>query len=174
MKPLVLAVVMTVVLAGCTPAINNALNGGVTPTPAVSPTPEIEVDDQTNTGDQVNDAMDTLDEKASVKTVTLQAQNNSGQSGTAVLTEMDDSTVKVILNMRGGSFTAPQPAHIHVGVCPNPGAVQYPLTNVVNGSSETTLNVNMDTLMASADQLAINVHKSAAEASVYTACGNVK
>jgi hypothetical protein len=161
MKSLFLVGLLAVVMAGCTPAINQALNGGITPTPVSSAIP----DDQ---------AMDTLDENASVKTVTLQAQNNSGQSGTAVLTELNGSSVRVVLNMQGGTFTQPQPAHIHSGACPNPGAVQYPLTNVVNGTSETTLNVSMDTLMQSADQLAVNVHKSTAEASVYTACGNIK
>jgi hypothetical protein len=82
--------------------------------------------------------------------------------------------VSVVLSLKGGKFMAPQPAHIHVGSCPTPGAVKYPLTNVVNGKSVTMLNVSMKELLASSDKLAINVHKSAAEVTNYTACGDLQ
>jgi hypothetical protein len=94
--------------------------------------------------------------------------NNSGQKGTAVLEETGGK-VKVTLTMTGTKYTAAQPAHIHVGVCPGVGAVKWPLTSVMNGKSVTVLDVTMADL-AGAGPLAINVHKSAAEASVYTSC----
>lgn len=94
--------------------------------------------------------------------------NNSGQKGTAVLEETAGK-VKVTLTMTGTKYTAAQPAHIHVGVCPGVGAVKYPLTGVNGGRSITMLDVSMADL-AAAGPLAVNVHKSAAEASVYTAC----
>ena len=94
--------------------------------------------------------------------------NNSGQKGIAVLEETAGK-VKVTLTMTGTKYTAAQPAHIHVGVCPGVGAVKFPLTGVSGGKSVTMLTVSMADL-AAAGPLAINVHKSAAEASVYTAC----
>lgn len=65
------------------------------------------------------------------------------------------------------------PAHIHAGACPTPGAVSYPLAAVTAGRSETTLTVSTKELLAQLP-LAINVHKSAAELSVYVACGDLK
>jgi hypothetical protein len=111
-------------------------------------------------------------DKGDSMTVTLGEQNDLGQSGTATLTE-ENGQVKVVLSLTGGTFAEPQPAHIHMGMCPKPGEVVYPLTNVVNGQSETMLATTMADLKAKGD-LAVNVHKSAAEASVYTACGNLE
>lgn len=106
-------------------------------------------------------------------TLDLTEQNDLGQSGVATLVEDVDGNLVVTLAMIGGEFTEPQPAHIHVGACPEPGAVEYPLTNVVDGESETTLDVSWADLVALGEPLAINVHKSATEASVYTACGDL-
>ncbi len=105
------------------------------------------------------------------KTVLLSEQNKSGVSGSAVLREANGQ-VTVALNLTGAPKTTPQPAHIHVGACPNVGTVKYPLTNVVNGASETSLNVTLSQL-AGEQPLAINVHKSAAQITVYTACGDL-
>src|SRR5688500_12557657 len=108
--------------------------------------------------------------------VVLMEQNNSGQSGTATFTLSDDgSSITVEIDISGGS-AVPQPAHIHIGSCedldPNPF---YPLTSVVNGKSVTVITeadvVDLDYEVS--NQFAVNVHKSAAEASVYVACGNI-
>ena len=104
--------------------------------------------------------------------VTFSEQNDSGESGMATLVEKD-GMLTVALAMEGGPTDVPQPAHIHVGVCPDVGAVSYPLSNVVNGASETTLEVTLAQL-ESETPLAINVHKSVPEASVYTACGDLQ
>jgi hypothetical protein len=105
-------------------------------------------------------------------TVTLDQQNSSGQSGTAVLQDMGDGTTKVTVNISGGSAVA-QPAHIHDGPCatlnPKP---KYPLTSLVNGTSETIVNQPLSDLADGT--YAINVHKSATEASVYVSCGNIE
>lgn len=102
-------------------------------------------------------------------TVILKPVNNYNEAGTVVFKE-ESGQVKVIVNLTGYIKDVVQPAHIHMGVCPGVGAVKYPLTSIVNGSSVTTLSVSLDELKK-ALPLAINVHKSATEVSVYTACG---
>lgn len=104
-------------------------------------------------------------------TVTLSQQNKSGESGTATLAEVDGK-VTVTLNLTGAPADVTQPAHIHVGACPDVGAVKYPLTSPVNGVSETVLDVTLDQLRSELP-LGVNVHKSAKEVSVYVSCGDL-
>ena len=106
-------------------------------------------------------------------TVSMDAQNNTKQSGRATLTDMDGKKTKVVIEVGSGSAGVAQPAHIHMGSCPNPGAVLYPLQNVVNGRSETMLEVSLASLKDKLP-LAVNVHKSAAEAKLYMSCGNIQ
>ena len=103
-------------------------------------------------------------------TVTLSEQNKSGERGSATLKEVGGKIV-VSLNLTGVPV-ATQPAHIHTGACPKVGGVKYPLTFPVGGKSETTLDVTLTQLLAQLP-LAINVHKSATEAAVYVACGDL-
>ncbi len=107
---------------------------------------------------------------SSEMTVVLAEENKSGESGTATLKEVEGKTV-VTLTLTG--YANPQPAHIHIGACPGVGAVKYPLTNVINGQSVTTLNVTLAELRQ-ALPLAINVHQSATKITDYTACGALK
>jgi LPXTG-motif cell wall-anchored protein len=84
---------------------------------------------------------------------------------------MGDNQIKVTIKVANGSAT-PQPAHIHKGTCATLDPVPaYPLNNVVNGMSETVVNVGMAQLAQG--QYAINVHKSAAEVSTYVSCGDI-
>ena len=107
-------------------------------------------------------------------TVQLKAQNGSGEAGTATIKWVSDSDVMVSVNLSGGgaAMSEPQPAHIHKGTCatldPKP---TFPLTNVVNGKSDTTVMTSLASLTS--ESYAINVHKSAAEASVYVSCGDI-
>ena len=103
--------------------------------------------------------------------VAMSAQNNSGMSGTATLIDMNGSTL-VKVNLTGAPAGATQPAHIHTGSCANIAGVVYPLTFPVGGVSETTLDVSLDAILAQLP-LALNVHKSAEEVSVYVACGDL-
>jgi Ni,Fe-hydrogenase III small subunit len=122
---------------------------------------------------QIQQPVEEIAEEVGVpqEVVVLGEQNESGQVGTATLTE-EDGRVTVSINVTGGDEEVPQPAHIHMGTCPNPGEVIYPLSNVVDGDSETTLEVTMEDLKSKMP-LAINVHKSARESGVYVACGNL-
>lgn len=139
------------------------LLGACIPQPGVTPTPTPE------------DVMEKTTEEGAMmegeKAYTLTAQSGSGQTGTAKLEEVDGQ-VRVTLDLTDLGDTA-QPAHIHTGACPTPGEVTYPLTNVVNGQSSTVLSVSLKDLLAEMP-LAVNVHKSAAEASVYTSCADIK
>ena len=110
--------------------------------------------------------------KKNTVSLSLNVLNNSNQSGSATLTDVDGKKTKVVVEVGSGPAGTAQPAHIHIGACPNPGAVTYPLKNIVNGRSETMLDVSLLTLKEKLP-LAVNVHKSAAEAKVYVSCGDL-
>jgi hypothetical protein len=105
-------------------------------------------------------------------TAKLSPQNNSGESGTATLTKSGDKQTKVVLNVTGAPAGVSQPVHIHKGTCdkldPKPA---FPLSPVVNGKSETTVNASLDSLQKGG--YAINGHKSAQEVSTYVFCGGL-
>ncbi len=103
--------------------------------------------------------------------VTMSALNASGETGTATLSDVEGKA-KVVINLAGAPLGLPQPAHIHVGSCPNPGAVKYPLSNVIDGKSETMLSISIDQLLKELP-LAVNVHKSAADLKTYVSCGDI-
>jgi hypothetical protein len=110
-------------------------------------------------------------------TVTMNAQNDSGESGTATLSEQNGQLV-VTVNLQNGT-SAPQPAHIHKGTCASLDPAPFiPLTSVVNGQATTTIDLGTNaTVKSLADltsgQYAINVHKSAAEVKTYVSCGDI-
>jgi hypothetical protein len=104
-------------------------------------------------------------------TVTLQAQNASGQNGSATLTPQGDATRVVILLGNAPQGVA-QPAHIHLGQCDQlDPAPKWKLEAVRDGQSSTLVPVPLDRLLK--EQAAINVHKSAEEVQVYVSCGNI-
>ena len=102
--------------------------------------------------------------------VQLQEQNFSGESGNVTLTATGSKT-KVDIEMASYAANA-QPAHIHKGTCakldPTPA---YPLQNVVNGKSVTTVDVPLTKLLSG--KYAINMHRSAKQLKVYVACGDI-
>lgn len=100
--------------------------------------------------------------------LTLTAVGESGQSGTATLTEADGSTtVEVALT----GATGTQNAHIHAGTCAETGAVAHALTDLTDGASTTVLAMTLAELEAEGPNY-INVH-DAADATVSTACGDL-
>ncbi len=103
-------------------------------------------------------------------TINLGAGRDADQSGTARLTARGNKT-EVVLNIKPGAAGVEQPAHIHEGACPAVGAVKYPLTNLTDGRSTTTVDVPLASLLTGG--FSINAHKSAAEIGVYVACGGI-
>jgi hypothetical protein len=103
------------------------------------------------------------------ESVVMKAQNGSGENGTAAL---KDTAKGLVVTIHIKNAKGPQPAHIHSGSCAklNP-APEYPLHNVVNGMSVTTVKgVTIGQLNGKA---AINVHKSLTDIPTYVSCGNI-
>jgi Cu/Zn superoxide dismutase len=117
-------------------------------------------------------AMPGMNMGAAAKTlqIPLEAQNSSGESGTATLT---DSAKGLIVKMQVKGGGPAQPAHIHKGTCANlDPKPAYPLQTVTNGTSEMTIpNLTIADLLKA--PYAINVHKSTSELKDYVACGNI-
>jgi hypothetical protein len=117
--------------------------------------------------------MTSLAVAADSATAKLEPQNSSGESGTATLTKAGANQTKVVLEVQGAPSGASQPVHIHKGSCakldPKPA---YPLSPVVNGKSETTVNASLDSLEKGG--YAINGHKSAQDVATYVFCGDLK
>jgi hypothetical protein len=112
------------------------------------------------------------DEFGGTLAVPLVTQNDSGQDGEATLSEVSSDTTRVVLDV-GNAPDNPQPAHIHRGSCENlDPEPAYGLENVVDGKSTTEVNVAMEDLVGQG--FAVNVHKSADEAQVYVACGDIE
>ena len=103
--------------------------------------------------------------------VHLNAQNASGETGTATLYDGAKGLIVKLRTAGGGDLD--QPAHIHKGTCekldPKPA---YPLKSVHDGQSETTVEGVTIAQLQKAPH-AINVHKSAKEAAVYVSCANL-
>lgn len=106
-----------------------------------------------------------------VVTVRLDAQNNSGQSGSATLFPEGEKT-RVVIELLNAPAGVAQPAHIHPGRCDNlVKAPKWPLEAVKNGRSVTVAPASIDAILK--DSTAINVHKSASEIQTYVSCGNL-
>jgi hypothetical protein len=101
--------------------------------------------------------------------VYMNAQNNSGESGSASIYDVNGKA-KVILTMAGAPANTVQPNQVYFGSCSNLGAVRYPLTNAGNGIYITILPVSLAELASI--PFAINVHKSTTEIGAYVACGD--
>lgn len=110
--------------------------------------------------------------QANSRTVTLTTLNDSGVTGTAVLTDLGNGQTGVVIDVDPADHPD-MPAHIHPGTCddlvPQP---QYPLQNVVDGHSETpAIDASLDDLFAGG--LALNIHASNEDMGTYTACANL-
>ncbi|MHB1233716.1 MAG: hypothetical protein ACYCZQ_14215 [Burkholderiales bacterium] len=104
-------------------------------------------------------------------TVNLEAQNNSGETGTATLTPEGRKT-KVVIEMSNATAGVAQPAHIHKGTCANlDKAPKWKLKPVKDGKSTTVVPASLKTILK--DKTAINVHKSLKEIKDYVACGDI-
>jgi hypothetical protein len=104
-------------------------------------------------------------------TVKLSPQNKSGETATAVLTQVGPDVTVAVTTMGGPAD--PQPIHIHEGTCAklNP-APKYPLTTVQDAKSMTTLKGITLASLETGD-FAINIHHSTTDIPTYYACGDI-
>lgn len=123
----------------------------------------------TNTDDLAEDAEDALE---GALTLDLQEQNDSGITGEVEFSPTSEGDVEVEIEV-DGSDGGPHPAHIHKGSCADlDPAPEFPLADVVDGESKTTVDVDIGELTA--QEYAVNVHESAENASVYVACADIR
>lgn len=105
-------------------------------------------------------------------TLSLAPQNNSGISGTAVITDLPGGKLRVEVRASGAG-PGPQPAHIHQGTCANlDPAPRFTLTSLTNGVSTTEVGGSIRDLTAS--PYAIHLHKAPDELPVYVACADLR
>ena len=104
-------------------------------------------------------------------TLTMNAQNNSGISGTATFSDLGGGKTRVMIQVSGAG-AGPQPAHIHPGSCsqldPTPS---YTLSSVNNGQSTTDVDASLQQLLDG--HYAVHMHKSQDELTVYVACADI-
>ena len=103
--------------------------------------------------------------------VSLSPVGDASQFGTATLTPEGEQT-RVVLDV-DSPVSNSQPAHIHEGTCadlnPEPA---FGLPNVVDGRSESTVDVSLETLTAG--DYALNLHMSDDDLTTYTSCGDIE
>lgn len=104
--------------------------------------------------------------------ITLQTLGESGVGGTVTFTDLQDGRVRVDIKVEPAGHRD-MPAHIHPGSCaelvPQP---RYPLENVRDGRSITTITATTAELLA--DDLAVNLHASVQDLATYTACADIR
>lgn len=99
----------------------------------------------------------------------LSPTEGEGQIGTATFsTDGTNTTVEVSISPPANEA---QPIHIHAGVCTDVGTVLHALQNVVKGNSTTIIDLSLEEIIN--DGALVNVHASYADASTYTACGQL-
>ena len=105
-----------------------------------------------------------------VVNIVMAELNDSGQSGTAALTELGPNT-RVELSLSEGTLQS-ESVHIHLGQCETPGGVDVGLTSYAGGSGESTSMVAKTIAMLMDGNHYINNHE-ADNPGTSTACGNI-
>ncbi|MBI3914786.1 MAG: hypothetical protein HY327_11465 [Chloroflexi bacterium] len=93
------------------------------------------------------------------------------RAGAALLLAAEGRT-EVTLQMAMETPDIVRPVRIYAGSCPNVGEVKYPLNNIVDGKSFTSVPIPLADFLRTSS--AISVLKSSAESNVFVACGAIK
>lgn len=108
---------------------------------------------------------------STTRTLQLVTLNDSGVTGSVSFHEVEGRTEVEVRVEPAGNLD--MPAHIHPGSCddliPQP---KYPLENVRDGASRTTVPARVDELFAGG--LALNIHRSNDDLGTYTACVDIR
>jgi hypothetical protein len=109
---------------------------------------------------------------AVTRSIPLATLNNSGVTGTVLLTSVDARRTRVEIRVDPAGHPD-MPSHIHPGTCANlVPQPKYPLQNVKDGHSTTVITASFDDLLKG--DLAVNVHNSNEDLKTYTACAELK
>ncbi len=113
-----------------------------------------------------------------VHRVVMNAENNSGQSGFALLTPLSGVSTRVELDILPGNDPRPVAAHVHKGRCGEIGDIEAGLYHLKPNpaaaghfTSTTEVPLALDALLKGT--FAINVH-DARDFSLYVSCGEIK
>lgn len=105
------------------------------------------------------------------ETIQLRELNDSGVTGTVVLSEQGDAT-RISIQLEGDAVTGGHIAHLHNGTCEEPGEYTYTLNPVsAEGASETVVNLTLDELLSGG--YLVNVHPSEANWDTWMVCGEL-
>ncbi|MCU0699041.1 MAG: hypothetical protein MUC96_21260 [Myxococcaceae bacterium] len=109
--------------------------------------------------------------------IVMKAENNSGQSGFAVLTALSPSSTRIDLDLAASNDPRPQPGHVHEGRCGEIGAIRAGLASVAPSPTKPERFVSSTEVSLGFEQLlsgtyAINVH-DARDLSLYISCGDL-
>jgi hypothetical protein len=109
--------------------------------------------------------------------ITMNADNNSGQTGFALLVDQGRTGMLVTVETNLPDISTPQKAHIHTGTCGEIGPVVAPLNDLTSlpnqpgrFGSTTQVELTFDALTKSAH--ALNTH-DARDFGVYVSCGDI-
>jgi hypothetical protein len=100
----------------------------------------------------------------------LAEENNSGQSGTAVISPVDGERTRIVMEVDHPP-DLPQPAHVHPGPCGNLGDPIAALESLVNGRSETIVPIALADLQRGG--FVVHAHRSEAEFDVSVVCAAI-
>ena len=95
--------------------------------------------------------------------------NDSGQTGIASF-RANGAQTEVTVSISSGAAGVNQPIHVHDGTCDPLGGVAHGLSAVADGSSVTTIDTSLASIMGGAH--AVNLHLSGDDAGTYVACGD--
>jgi hypothetical protein len=90
------------------------------------------------------------------ESVTLLTQMGSGETGTAVLTDLGNDMTRIVITTTGGSDTGAEFAYIRTGTCASTGPIFVALQDVQGGTGTSTIPFSLTSLQGGKLYLAVN------------------
>jgi len=91
--------------------------------------------------------------------IPMTALNGSGENGTATIAR-DGDKVTVTIDLAGEAHGASEPAHVHLGRCPNIKAIPaHNVGPVLDGKASSPVDLTWDEITSG--KYVVNVHQSA-------------
>jgi Cu/Zn superoxide dismutase len=104
-------------------------------------------------------------------TIAMHELNNSGQNGTATITDMGGE-VRVTVSVAGEPESASEPSHVHFGRCPKIKAIPaYNVGPILKGKATSVVGLTWTEI--NSGKYVVMLHESAAALGTYVSCGNI-